>query len=229
MKFYGPEEVIIAYDGKVIDMHASIWVRLPKDKQDLGKGYEMVKTTAGRIIVNQYVPDEVPYVNTVLGKKALRGVITSVIKSTGVTRTAKFLDDVKNLGYDQAFRAGISFNLGDVLIPEEKASLIERGYKEVESIKMNYAMGFITNNERYNKVIDLWTAIDNKLTGIVREQISADQQGFNPVYMMLDSGARGSVQQIKQLCGMRGLMAKPRCSNTSSPRTVPVRVWPIPP
>ena len=215
LRFYGPEEVIIAYDGKVIDMHAPIEVRLPVDKQDASKGYHMVKTTAGRIIVNQYVPDEVPYVNELLGKKALRSVITTVIKSTGVTRTAQFLDDIKNLGYYQAFRAGISFNLGDVLVPGEKYELIEKGYKDVEGIKMNYAMGFITNNERYNKVIDLWTAIDNKLTGIVREQISADQQGFNPVYMMLDSGARGSVQQIKQLCGMRGLMAKPQKSGAS--------------
>ena len=215
LSFYGPEEVIIAYDGQVVDMHAPIKVRLPKDKQDPSKGYEMVNTTAGRIIVNQYVPDEVPYVNELLGKKALRSVITTVIKSTGVTRTAQFLDDIKNLGYYQAFRAGISFNLGDVLVPAEKYALIEKGYKDVEGIKMNYAMGFITNNERYNKVIDLWTVIDNKLTSIVREQISADQQGFNPVFMMLDSGARGSVQQIKQLCGMRGLMAKPQKSGAS--------------
>ena len=212
MKFYGPEEVIIAFDEKVIEMHALVEVRLPVDKQDPSKGTHMVKTTAGRIIVNQYVPDEVPYVNKVLGKKALRSIITEVIKNTGVTRTAKFLDDIKNLGYDQAFRAGISFNLGDVLVPKEKVGLIEEGYRQVEDIKNNYAMGFITNNERYNKVIDLWTSIDNKLTGIVEKQISADQQGFNPVYMMLDSGARGSTQQIKQLCGMRGLMAKPQKS-----------------
>ena len=215
MRFYGPEEVIIAYDEKVIDMHAPIMVRLPKDKQDLSKGYEMVKTTAGRVIVNQYIPDEVPYVNEELGKKALRTVITDVIKNTGVTRTAKFLDDIKNLGYDQAFRAGISFNLGDVLVPEEKEALIEKGYQEVESIKSNFAMGFITNNERYNKVIDLWSSIDNQLTAIVKNRISADQQGFNPVYMMLDSGARGSTQQIKQLCGMRGLMAKPQKSGAA--------------
>ena len=212
MRFYGPEEVIIAFNEKVIEMHSLVEVRLPVDKQDPSKGTQMVKTTAGRIIVNQYVPDEVPYVNKVLGKKALRAIITDVIKNTGVTRTAHFLDDIKNLGYYQAFRAGISFNLGDVLIPEEKKELISDGYKQVEDIKNNYAMGFITNNERYNKVIDLWTSIDNKLTGIVQKQISADNQGFNPVYMMLDSGARGSTQQIKQLCGMRGLMAKPQKS-----------------
>ena len=215
MSFYGPEEVIVAYNENAIDMHAEIGVRLPVDKQDAGKGYEIKKTTAGRIIVNQYVPEEVPFVNEVLGKKALRKIITEVIKNTGVTRTAQFLDDIKNLGYYQAFRAGISFNLGDVIIPAEKADLIEQGYKRVEEVKNNYAMGFITNNERYNKVIDLWTSIDSKLTSIVEEQISADQQGFNPVYMMLDSGARGSTQQIKQLCGMRGLMAKPQKSGAA--------------
>ena len=215
MTFYGPEEVIIAYNEKAIEMHAEINVRIPADKQDASKGTQMVKTTAGRIIVNQFVPEEVPYVNEVLGKKALRKIITEVIKCTGVTRTAKFLDDIKNLGYDQAFRAGISFNLGDVIIPKEKYKLIEDGYRQVNDIKNNYSMGFITNNERYNKVIDLWTAIDNKLSGIVEKQISADQQGFNPVYMMLDSGARGSTQQIKQLCGMRGLMAKPQKSGAA--------------
>ena len=172
MNFYGPEEVIVAYNEKAIDMHAEIGVRLPVDKMDPSKGFEIKKTTAGRIIVNQYVPDEVPYVNEILGKKSLRKIITEVIKSTGVTRTAQFLDDIKNLGYDQAFRAGISFNLGDVIIPAEKASLIEEGYKQVEEVKNNYAMGFITNNERYNKVIDLWGAIDNKLTKIVEKQIS---------------------------------------------------------
>jgi len=218
--FYGPEEVIIAYNEKAIDMHAKISVLLPVDKQDPSKGTQMVETTAGRIIVNQYVPDEVPFVNEVLGKKSLRKIITEVIKNTGVTRTAKFLDDIKNLGYDQAFRAGISFNLGDVLVPEEKTKLIEEGYSQVESIRTNYAMGFITNNERYNKVIDLWTSIDNNLTEIVTEQISSDQQGFNPVFMMLDSGARGSTQQIKQLCGMRGLMQKPQKSGSAGGETI---------
>ena len=208
--FYGPEEVIIAYDEKVIDMHAEILVRLPKDKNDASKGTELVKTSAGRIIVNQYVPDEVPYVNEVLGKKSLRKIITDVIKHTGVTRTAKFLDDIKNLGYDQSFRAGISFNLGDVLVPEEKKTLIEDAYKKIEDIKGNFSMGFITNQERYNKVIDLWSSVDNQLKNIVKSKIEADQQGFNPVFMMLDSGARGSTEQIKQLCGMRGLMAKPQ-------------------
>ena len=212
---YSPEEVIVAYNEKAIDMHAKIKVRLVVDKQDPSKGEQLVETTAGRIIVNQYVPDEVPYVNEVLGKKALRKIITDVIKHTGVTRTAQFLDDIKNLGYDQAFRAGISFNLGDVIVPAEKATLVEEAYKQVAAIRGDYDMGFITNNERYNKVIDLWSAVDNRLTGIVTKQISADQQGFNPVYMMLDSGARGSTTQIKQLCGMRGLMAKPQKAGAS--------------
>ena len=215
LKFYGPEEVIVALNERAIELHAKVSVRLPKDKMNPEAGTQMVDTTAGRIIVNQFVPDEVPYVNEVLGKKALRKIITEVIKNTGVSRTAHFLDDIKNLGYDRAFRAGLSFNLGDVLVPPEKYDLINEGYRQVEEIKNNYGMGFITDNERYNKVIDLWTSIDNKLTGIVEKQISADQQGFNPVYMMLDSGARGSTQQIKQLCGMRGLMAKPQKSGAA--------------
>ncbi|MBQ1936278.1 MAG: DNA-directed RNA polymerase subunit beta' [Bacteroidales bacterium] len=208
--FYSPEEVIVAFNEKAIEMHAEINVRIPVDKNDLSKGVQMVKTTAGRIIVNQYVPEEVPYVNTVLGKKSLRNIITNVIKHTGVTRTAKFLDDIKNLGYYQAFHAGISFNLGDVIVPEEKLELVNEAYDKVAGIRDDFENGFITNNERYNKVIDLWSAVDNRLTKIVTKQISEDQQGFNPVFMMLDSGARGSTTQIKQLCGMRGLMAKPQ-------------------
>ncbi len=212
MSFYGPEEVIIALNEKAIDIHASINVRLPKDKLNPEAGTQMMNTTPGRIIVNQLVPQEVPYINDILGKKSLRKIISNVIKYTGVARTAQFLDDIKDLGYTMAFKGGLSFNLGDVIIPEEKKSLIENGYNTVESIKANFSMGFITNNERYNKVIDLWSSIDNQITGIVEKQISSDQQGFNPVYMMLDSGARGSTAQIKQLCGMRGLMAKPQKS-----------------
>lgn len=212
MNFYGPEEVIIALNEKAIDIHAKINVRLPKNKMNLSEGTHMVETSAGRIIVNQLVPNEVPYVNEILSKKALRKVISLVIKDTCVSRTAQFLDDIKNLGYTMAFRGGLSFNLGDVIIPEEKKAMVEDGYRQVEEIKSNFEMGFITNNERYNKVIDIWTSIDNKLTDIVEDQISTADKGFNPVYMMLDSGARGSKQQIKQLCGMRGLMAKPQKS-----------------
>ena len=210
MSFYGPEEVIIALNEKAIDIHAKISVRLPKDKLNPEAGTELVETTPGRIIVNQLVPQSVPYINEVLGKKSLRKIISNVIKYTGVARTAQFLDDIKDLGYTMAFKGGLSFNLGDVIIPEEKKALIDNGYNTVEDIKANFAMGFITNNERYNKVIDLWSSIDNKITKIVEQQISSDQDGFNPVYMMLDSGARGSTAQIKQLCGMRGLMAKPQ-------------------
>ena len=212
MSFYGPEEVIIALNEKAIDIHAKISVRLPKDKTNPEAGTQMVETTPGRIIVNQLAPVEVPYINEILGKKSLRKIISNVIKYTGVARTAQFLDDIKDLGYTMAFKGGLSFNLGDVIIPEEKRELIDNGYNTVEEIKANFAMGFITNNERYNKVIDLWSSIDNKITKIVEQQISSDQQGFNPVYMMLDSGARGSTAQIKQLCGMRGLMAKPQKS-----------------
>ncbi len=215
LTFYGPEEVIIALDNRKIDMHALVKVRLPKDKQDPSKGTELVETTAGRIMLNQYVPVEVPYVNALIGKKQLRSLITDVIKNTGVTRTARFLDDIKNLGYYQSFHAGISFNLGDVIIPEEKKTLVDEAYRKIDEIKGNFAMGFITNQERYNKVVDLWSSVDNNLTSIVSKQISEDQQGFNPVFMMLDSGARGSTQQIKQLCGMRGLMAKPQKAGAS--------------
>ena len=214
MKFYGPEEVIIALNEKAIDMHATVEVRLPKDKMNPDAGYQMVKTTPGRIMMNQLMPQEVPYINEILGKKSLRGIITNVIKYTGIARTAQFLDDIKDLGYEMAFKGGLSFNLGDVIIPAEKDKLINDGYKTVEEIKANYSMGLITNNERYNKVIDLWSSIDNQITNIVEKNIANDQEGFNPVYMMLDSGARGSTQQIKQLCGMRGLMAKPQKSSS---------------
>jgi len=208
MKFYGPQEVIIALNEKVIDIHANIEVRLPKNKQDLSKGYEIVKTTPGRIIVNQLVPDEVPFVNEVLGKKSLRKVISLVIQETSISRTAQFLDDIKGLGYTMAFKGGLSFNLGDVIIPEEKGKLIKDAYDKIGEINANSAMGFLTENERYNNVVDVWTKVNTKLSDIVAKQISSDQNGFNPVFMMLDSGARGSTEQIKQLCGMRGLMAK---------------------
>ena len=208
LKFYGPEEVIIALNEKAIDIHAQIEVRLPKDKMDASKGTEMVKTTAGRIMVNQMVPDQVPFVNDILGKKALRKIISLVIQNTGVSRTAQFLDDIKNLGYTMSFKGGLSFNLGDVIIPPEKQTLINEAYEKIAAINDNFAMGFITDTERYNNVVDIWSAVDTKLSNIVSQQISSDQKGFNPVFMMLDSGARGSTQQIKQLCGMRGLMAK---------------------
>ncbi len=215
MNFYGPEEIIIAYNEGRLALHAEVNVRLPKVMSDPSQGYHMVKTTAGRILVNQLVPVEVGYINEILTKKSLRDIIGNVLKVSGVARTAQFLDDIKNLGYKMAFKGGLSFNLGDVIIPEEKAKLVNDGYAQVESIQANYNLGLITNNERYNQVVDIWTTTNAKLTNIVEKQISTDNQGFNPVYMMLHSGARGSKEQIRQLCGMRGLMAKPQKSGST--------------
>jgi len=215
MNFYGPEEIIIAYNEGRLALHAEVNVRLQKVMADPSQGYHMVKTTAGRILVNQLVPAEVGYINEILTKKSLRDIIGNVLKVSGVARTAQFLDDIKNLGYKMAFKGGLSFNLGDVIIPEEKAKLVNDGYAQVESIQANYNLGLITNNERYNQVVDIWTTTNAKLTNIVEKQISTDNQGFNPVYMMLHSGARGSKEQIRQLCGMRGLMAKPQKSGST--------------
>ena len=173
----------------------------------------MVKdTSVGRILFNQYVPDEIGYVNKLISKKSLRDIIGFVIKKCGVVRSAQFLDDIKNLGYYLAFRGGLSFNLGDVLVPPEKEQFVQEGYEQVEEVVNNYNMGFITNNERYNQIIDIWTHVNSRLTDTLMKEISTANQGFNPIYMMLDSGARGSKDQIRQLAGMRGLMAKPQKS-----------------
>ena len=214
MCFYGPEEIIIANNEGRLDLHAQIKVRLPKDPMDLSKGYELVETTAGRVIFNQVVPKEVGFINELLTKKSLRDIIGRVLKVSGVARTAQFLDDIKAIGYNMAFKGGLSFNLGDVIIPNEKYDLVEAGYNEVENIQASYDNGLITNNERYNQIIDIWTNTNSRLTNIVEKQIATDNQGFNPVYMMLHSGARGSKEQIRQLCGMRGLMAKPQKSGS---------------
>ena len=215
MTFYGPEEIIIAHNEGRLALHAQIKVRLPKDMTDLSKGYELVETTAGRVLFNQVVPAEVGYINELLTKKSLRDIIGRVLKVSGVARTAQFLDDIKAIGYNMAFKGGLSFNLGDVIIPEEKQALVEAGYNEVENIQASYDNGLITNNERYNQIIDIWTNTNSRLTNIVEKQIASDNQGFNPVYMMLHSGARGSKEQIRQLCGMRGLMAKPQKSGST--------------
>ena len=214
MCFYGPEEIIIANNEGRLDLHAQIKVRLPKDPMDLSKGYELVETTAGRVIFNQVVPQEVGFINELLTKKSLRDIIGRVLKVSGVARTAQFLDDIKAIGYNMAFKGGLSFNLGDVIIPQEKYDLVEAGYNGVENIQASYDNGLITNNERYNQIIDIWTNTNSRLTNIVEKQIANDNQGFNPVYMMLHSGARGSKEQIRQLCGMRGLMAKPQKSGS---------------
>jgi len=216
MKFYGPEEVIIAYNERRVDLHAKISIRLPKDMTDLSKGYRIFdNTTVGRVIFNQVVPPEVGYINELLTKKSLRDIIGKVVKVCGVARTAQFLDDIKSIGYTMAYRGGLSFNLADVIIPNEKAELVEEGYNQVEEIQQSFNMGLITNNERYNQIIDIWTTTNSRLTNMVTKNIEADQQGFNPIFMMLDSGARGSKEQIRQLCGMRGLMAKPQKSGST--------------
>jgi DNA-directed RNA polymerase subunit beta' len=214
--FYGAEEVVIAYNEKAVDLHAIIKVRVTTTLADDTEKTELIETTVGRVIFNQYVPKEAGYINEVLTKKSLRDIIGNVLKSGGIAVTAKFLDDIKDLGYQMAFRGGLSFNLDDVIVPAEKESLVENGYREVEEVLNNYNMGFITNNERYNQIIDIWTHTNAKLTQTVLKQLSTDKQGFNSVYMMLDSGARGSKEQIRQLSGMRGLMAKPQKSGATS-------------
>ncbi|MGM9804844.1 MAG: DNA-directed RNA polymerase subunit beta' [Candidatus Aphodosoma sp.] len=211
LTFYSPEEVEIAYNEGVADIHAIINVRT-HDIDEEGKDVVRIikDTTVGRVLVNKFVPRECGYLNELLSKKSLRNVISRVIETCGVARTARFLDDIKNMGYYMAFRGGLSFNLADVIIPDEKEKLVNAGYEEVENIMNDYNMGYITNNERYNQIIDTWTRVNSELTNVVMKQLSGDNQGFNSVYMMLDSGARGSREQIRQLSGMRGLMAKPQ-------------------
>ena len=210
LKFYGPEEAIIAYNEGKVDIHAPVQV-LVNDLDENGNIVKMMReTSVGRVIVNELVPDEVGYLNTIISKKSLRDIISNVIKTVGVARACEFLDGIKNLGYKMAYQGGLSFNLGDIIIPKEKEELIKRGNEEIDQIMMNYNMGFITDNERYNQVIDTWTHVNNDLSNILMKTISSDDQGFNSVFMMLDSGARGSKEQIRQLSGMRGLMAKPQ-------------------
>ena len=208
--FYGPEEATIAYNEKKVDIHAPIKVYVDNVEEDGKLVRKMIETSIGRLMVNEFVPFEVGYINEVLGKKSLRDIIGKVIKICGVARTAQFLDDIKNLGYYMAFKGGLSFNLADVLIPPEKDDLVKEGYDEVEQILANYSMGFITFNERYNQIIDTWTHVNSKLSNILMKQLTNDNDGFNSVFMMMDSGARGSKEQIRQLSGMRGLMAKPQ-------------------
>ena len=210
LTFYGPEEAIIAYNEKKVDIHAPIKVVVDDKMEDGTIGKKMVETSVGRVIVNEVVPTEVGFFNETISKKNLRGIITDVIKNVGVARACAFLDGIKNLGYKMAYEGGLSFNLGDIIIPEEKKALIHRGNDEVERIAQDYGMGFITDKERYNKVIDAWTHINNDLSEILMKTMKEADQGFNAVYMMLDSGARGSKGQISQLSGMRGLMAKPQ-------------------
>ncbi len=211
LTFYGPEEVLIAYNEKAVDMHSIIKVKV-KVMEDGELVDRIVETTPGRIMFNEVVPEEYGYINQLLTKKALRDIIGGIMKVTGIARSSKFLDDIKDLGFTMAFRGGLSFNLGDIIVPEEKEILINDANSQVDEVRGNYSMGFITNNERYNQIIDIWTHTNAKLTKVLIDRTTADNQGFNPVYMMLDSGARGSKEQIRQLSGMRGLMAKPQKS-----------------
>ena len=210
LTFYGPEEAIIAYNEKRVDIHAPIKV-LANDLDENGNIVKkMIETSVGRVIVNEIVPEEVGFFNDIISKKTLRGIISDVIKAVGVARACEFLDGIKNLGYKMAYDGGLSFNLGDIIIPKEKEELVKRGNEEVERITNDYGMGFITDKERYNQVIDAWTHVNNELGDVLMKQMTEADQGFNAVYMMLDSGARGSKDQIRQLAGMRGLMAKPQ-------------------
>ena len=214
LAFYSPEEVIIAYNEKRVDLHS--WIRV---KVNVREGDEIVnrltETTVGRVLFNQVVPKEVGYINELLTKKSLREIISLVLKRCGIAKTAGFLDDIKDMGFKMAFSGGLSFNLNDVMIPVQKAELVAKAHAEVDEVRSNYNMGFITNNERYNQIIDIWTRANSRISENLMKQLSSDRQGFNAVYMMLDSGARGSKEQIRQLGGMRGLMAKPQKSGAS--------------
>ena len=209
LSFYGPEEAIIAYNDGKCDLHAPVKVLV----DDIVEGQpvkHIVETSVGRVVVNQIIPEELGFVNDIISKKSLRGIIARVIKAVGMARACAFLDGIKNLGYHMSYVAGLSFNLDDIIIPVEKEAIVEKGQREVEEITNNYNMGFITDNERYNQVIDAWTHVNDELGDVLMKEMTEADQGFNAVYMMLDSGARGSQDQIKQLSGMRGLMAKPQ-------------------
>ncbi len=213
--FYSPEEVIIAYNENKLDLHAQIKVKT-YDLNHLGEPeLKLIETSCGKVLFNENVPQEVGFINEVLTKKALRDIIGKVLKICGTSRTAHFLDEIKGLGYTMAFKGGLSFNLDDIIIPKEKVSLVDKAEGEVQEVMSNYNMGLITNNERYNQIIDIWTHTNSRLTHTLMDQLKTDRQGFNSIYMMFDSGARGSKEQIRQLSGMRGLMAKPQKSGAS--------------
>ena len=212
--FYSDEEVTIAYNEGRLNLHSEVKVRTRVETEDGSLETKIIETTVGRILFNKVVPKSVGFINTVLTKKALRDIISDILKKTDVPQTANFLDDIKYLGYSNAFRGGLSFSLGDIIIPEEKDDLVKDAEEQIEQILASYNMGLITNNERYNQVIDVWTNTNARLTDRAMHHLITDRQGFNPIYMMLDSGARGSKEQIRQLSGMRGLMAKPQKSGS---------------
>lgn len=213
LKFYGPEEARVAYNSGRVDLHAKVQV-VVKVRDENGDGLvdKLIETSVGRVIFNEQVPEELGFVNELIGKKSLRKIIGDVIKECGIAKTAEFLDNIKDLGFRMAFKGGLSFNLSDLLVPKEKEELIQDGYEEVGEIMEDFQYGNITNNERYNQIIDVWTNLNNSLSAILMKQLSEDNDGFNSIYMMMDSGARGSANQIQQLSGMRGLMAKPQRS-----------------
>ncbi len=214
--FYSPEEVIIAYNERKLDLHAPIKVKTYDLNEQGVPVLKMIDTTCGRVLFNEKVPREAGFINDVLTKKALRDIIGEVLKVSGTSRTAQFLDDIKTLGYNMAFKGGLSFNLDNIIVPKQKAELVAKAEEDVLDVMENYHQGFITNNERYNQIIDIWTRTNSRLTQTLMDQLKADRQGFNPIYMMFDSGARGSREQIRQLSGMRGLMAKPQKSGATT-------------
>lgn len=213
--FYSAEEVMIAYNEGQLDLHARIKVRVFTEKEDGEWGNVLIETTTGRILFNTKVPNDVPYINDLLTKRNLKKIIANIIRRTNFAVTAAFLDEIKGLGFYWAFKGGLSFNLGDLITPSNKESVLDEAQTEVDEVWDNFNMGLITNNERYNQIIDKWTFADNRITETLMDELSTHKRGFNSVYMMLDSGARGSKQQIKQLCGLRGLMAKPKKSGDS--------------
>ena len=212
LTFYSPEEVTIAFNEEKVELNAGIKVRTNDIDEEGNTVKKIIETTVGRVLFNEVVPEAAGYINEVLTKKSLRGIIGGILKVTDIPTTGNFLDEIKNMGYKFAFQGGLSFSLGDIIIPEEKTSMIAEANNEVDGIVMNYNMGMLTQKERYNQVIDIWGRTNNQLTELSMKRLREDQQGFNSVYMMLDSGARGSKEQIRQLTGMRGLMAKPKKS-----------------
>ncbi len=213
--FYSAEEVLIAYNEGKVDLHAFIKVKVDVRQQDGSLKRQLLETTVGRVMFNQFVPKENGYVNALLTKKSLREIIGDILKNTTIPKTVQFLDDIKTLGFRTAFRGGLSFNIKDLKIPDVKEEMIQAAQGEVDEVWENYNMGLITNNERYNQIIDIWSRVDTRVTETLIREMANDKQGFNSVYMMLDSGARGSKQQVKQLAGLRGLMAKPRRSGST--------------
>lgn len=210
LTFYGAEEALIAFNERKVDIHAPVKVLVDDFNENHLPCKKLVETSVGRVIVNEIIPRECGYINTIISKKSLRDIITLVIKKVGMARACEFLDGIKNLGYRKAYEGGLSFNLDDIIIPKEKAEIVQKGNEEIEQITMNYNMGFITDKERYNQVVDTWTHVNTNLKKTLMKQMTEADQGFNAVFMMLDSGARGSADQIAQLAGMRGLMAKPQ-------------------